>query len=67
VTEQRDVQKDWSLLFGDEPMPKIVAVGVFTDSHSTKQPVKAWYRDLVIAKLPELVPKVKPVGAENKL
>ena len=52
VTEQRDVQKDWSLLFGDEPMPKIVAVGVFTDSHSTKQPVKAWYRDLVIAKLP---------------
>jgi hypothetical protein len=40
------LQKDWNLLFKGEPMPKIVAVGVFTDSHYTRLPVTGWYKDI---------------------
>jgi hypothetical protein len=50
LAERRDVQKDWNLLFKGEPMPKIVAIGVFTDSHHTRMPVTGWYRDIVLAK-----------------
>jgi hypothetical protein len=50
MVEWRDVQKDWDLLFKGEPMPKIVAVGVFTDSHYTRVPVTAWYRNIVLAR-----------------
>jgi hypothetical protein len=49
IFEQRDVEKDWNRLFKGEPMPKIVAVGVFTDTHYTGTPVRAWYRDIVLA------------------
>lgn len=47
-TEHRDIQKDWQLLFKDEPMPKIVAVGVFTDSHYTGAPVTGWYGNIFL-------------------
>lgn len=49
LAERRDVQKDWNRLFKGESMPKIVAVGVFTDSHHTRAPVTGWYRDIVLA------------------
>jgi hypothetical protein len=44
--ERRNVQEDWSRLFKGEPMPKITAVGVFTDSHYTGSEVTGWYRNI---------------------
>lgn len=47
-TEHRDIQKDWQLLFKNEPMPRIVAVGVFTDSHYTGAPITGWYGNILL-------------------
>jgi hypothetical protein len=49
LVERRDLQKDWKLLFKDEPMPKIVGVGVFTDSHHTGAPITGWYEDIELS------------------
>ena len=46
LAEQRDVQKDWNLLFKGSPMPKIIAVGVFTESYYTRMPVTGWYGNI---------------------
>lgn len=35
MLERRDLKKDWETLFKDKSMPKIVGVGVFTDSDGT--------------------------------
>jgi hypothetical protein len=48
LNERRDVRSDWNLLFKGEPMPKIVGIGVFTDSHHTRAPVTGWYQDIVL-------------------
>ena len=48
LMEQRDLKKDWEMLFKDKSMPKIVGVGVFTDSDGTHTAVTGWYDDMVI-------------------
>ncbi len=46
ITEERDVTADWHQLFGDRTMPKIVAVGVITDSESTGTKVTGYYQNI---------------------
>lgn len=46
IAEERDVTADWHRLFGDKPMPAIVAVGVITDSENTGTTVTGYYRNL---------------------
>ena len=46
ISEERDVTADWHELFGDKPMPAIVAVGVITDSENTGSNVTGYYRDI---------------------
>lgn len=48
LAERRNIRSDWNRLFGGEPMPKIVAVGVFTDSHYTHIPLTGWYEEIVL-------------------
>jgi len=48
LVEQRDLKKDWQRLFKNDAVPKIVGVGVFTDSDGTKSSVTGWYDDIVI-------------------
>jgi len=50
VNEERDLAKDWQLLFKNEKIPKIVGLGVFTDSDGTKTLVTGWYDEIVIEK-----------------
>ena len=52
LMEQRDLKKDWQRLFKSESMPKIVGVGVFTDSDGTRTSVTGWYDDIVIEGTP---------------
>ena len=44
--EQRDLTKDWAQLFPGEKMPKVVGIGVFTDSDGTGETVTGWYDDV---------------------
>jgi Protein of unknown function (DUF3047) len=46
VAEQRDVMADWRRLFPGKTMPKIVGIGVLTDSDSTHTQVTAGYADI---------------------
>ena len=46
IAEERDVTADWHQLFGDRPMPKIVAIGVITDSENTGAQVTGYYQKL---------------------
>lgn len=48
LTETRDLKKDWQMLFKSDSMPKIVGIGVFTDSDGTHTEVTGWYDDMVI-------------------
>jgi hypothetical protein len=48
LSESRDLTKDWAQLFPGEKMPKIVGIGVFTDSDGTKVPVTGWYDDIIL-------------------
>jgi hypothetical protein len=43
VTEERDVTADWRRLFPGKAMPKIVGIGVLTDTDSTHTTVTADY------------------------
>lgn len=52
LLEQRDLKKDWQRLFKNESMPKIVGLGVFTDSDGTRTAVTGWYDDIVIESQP---------------
>ena len=46
VTEERDVTADWRRLFPGRKMPKIVGIGVLTDTDSTHTQVTARYADI---------------------
>ncbi len=46
--EQRDLTRDWAQLFPGEKMPKVVSIGVFTDSDGTSESVTGWYDDIVL-------------------
>jgi hypothetical protein len=48
LLEQRDLKKDWQMLFKSDSMPKVVGIGVFTDSDGTHTTVTGWYDDIVI-------------------
>lgn len=43
VAEERDVSADWQRVFPGKPMPKIVGLGVMTDSDSLGQPLSGAY------------------------
>jgi hypothetical protein len=46
VTEERDVAADWQRLFRDRKMPKIIGIGVLTDTDSTHTRISAGYADI---------------------
>jgi Protein of unknown function (DUF3047) len=46
ITEKRDVSADWRRLFPGKAMPKIVGIGVLTDTDSTHTQVTADYADI---------------------
>jgi hypothetical protein len=46
ITEERDVTADWKKVFPDKPMPKIVGLGVMTDSDSLGQKLTGEYADI---------------------
>lgn len=48
ISEERDLAKDWQRLFKNEKMPRIVGLGVFTDSDGTQTSVTGWCDDIVI-------------------
>lgn len=48
LSEARDLTKDWAQLFPGEKMPKIVGIGVFTDSDGTSVPITGWYDDIFL-------------------
>jgi hypothetical protein len=48
LNEERDLTEDWRKLFPREKMPKIVGIGVFTDSDGTKVPITGWYDDILL-------------------
>jgi hypothetical protein len=48
LIESRDLRTDYERLFKTHSIPKIVSVGVFTDSDGTHTAVTAWYDDIVI-------------------
>jgi hypothetical protein len=48
LVESRDLRKDYEKVFKMQSVPKIVSIGVFTDSDGTHTSVTAWYDDIVI-------------------
>lgn len=46
IAEERDVTADWRRVFGDKEMPKIVGLGVMTDSDSTGAALTGYYTDI---------------------
>ena len=46
LTEERDVVADWQKVFPDKPMPKIVGIGLMTDSDSLGQKLTGGYADI---------------------
>jgi len=48
VTQERNLGEDWKRLFKSDKVPKIVGLGVFTDSDGTHASVTGWYDDIVI-------------------
>jgi hypothetical protein len=46
IAERRDVSTDWRRLFPGKAMPKIVGIGVLTDTDSTHTQVMADYADI---------------------
>jgi len=50
VTEERNLAADWRRLFKTEKMPRIVGLGVFTDSDGTHTSVTGSYDDIVIGR-----------------
>ncbi|HWC58955.1 MAG TPA: DUF3047 domain-containing protein [Verrucomicrobiae bacterium] len=51
VTEERNLTEDWKRLFKNDKPPKIVGLGVFTDSDGTRTSVTGWYDDIVIERV----------------
>ena len=48
VSEERDVTEDWRKVFPDRPMPKVVGLGVMTDSDSLGGKLTGCYADIVL-------------------
>jgi len=48
IAEERDVTADWKRVFPDKPMPKIVGLGVMTDSDSLGQKLTGNYADIAL-------------------
>lgn len=46
ISEERDVTADWKKVFADQPMPKIIGLGLMTDSDSLGQKLTGDYADL---------------------
>jgi hypothetical protein len=46
ISEARDVTADWKKVFPDKPMPKIVGLGLMTDSDSLGQKLVGSYADI---------------------
>ena len=46
LAEERDVAADWKKVFPGKPMPKIVGIGVMTDSDSLGQKLTGSYADI---------------------
>jgi uncharacterized protein YndB with AHSA1/START domain len=46
IAEERDVTADWKKVFAGKPMPKIVGLGVMTDSDSLGQRLVGSYADI---------------------
>lgn len=46
ISEERDVAADWKKVFPDKPMPKIVGLGVMTDSDSLGGRLTGDYADI---------------------
>jgi hypothetical protein len=49
VAEERDVTADWEKVFPGKPMPKVVGLGVMTDSDSLGEKLTGCYADIVLA------------------
>jgi hypothetical protein len=48
VSEERDVTADWEKVFPDRPMPKIIGLGVMTDSDSLGEKLTGCYAEIVL-------------------
>lgn len=46
LTEERDLTADWRRVFGDKPMPKLVGIGLMTDSDSLGKKLVGDYADI---------------------
>ena len=46
ISEERNVVADWKKVFPDQPMPKIVGLGLMTDSDSLGQTLTGDYADI---------------------
>lgn len=46
ISEERDVVADWKEVFPDRPMPKIIGLGLMTDSDSLGQKLTGCYADI---------------------
>lgn len=46
LTEERDLTADWKRVFGDKPMPKLVGIGLMTDSDSLGKKLTGSYADI---------------------
>ena len=63
------MKKDWQRLFKSESIPKIVGVGVFTDSDGTRTAVTGWYDDILIEGRQQLrgyLPTLRPCSPRRK-
>ncbi len=49
VAEERDVTADWKRAFPDKPMPKLIGIGLMTDSDSLGQKLTGNYADLELS------------------
>jgi hypothetical protein len=50
ITEERDVTADWRRAFPDRTMPKVVGLGVMTDSDSLGMKLTGAYADIELSK-----------------
>lgn len=60
VREERDLVKDYELLFGKPPSRDLKAIGFMTDSDNTGTEARAYYRQISLKALAEEAPKRDP-------
>jgi len=48
IAEERDVAEDWKKVFPDRPMPRVVGLGVMTDSDSLGEKLTGCYAHIVL-------------------